>query len=100
MQCTHVWLGLDVYKFQIGEGSFGEVFLLPSLVHNQSRPVLKIVPVDGNALVNGDAQTTLEDMLAEITVSIELSRLATSGKAKNFVKVILHTKQKSFHANL
>ncbi len=50
--------------------------------------VLKIVPVDGDALVNGDAQTRLDDMLAEITVSTELSRLAESGRAPNYVQVV------------
>ena len=47
--------------FQIGEGSFGEVFLLPPFHYNEggNGAVLKIVPIDGDALVNGDAQTKL-----------------------------------------
>ena len=58
---------------KVGEGSYGEVFLLN---YNGTDPsVLKIVPVDGNALVNGEPQTKLSDMLAEIVVSTELTRL-------------------------
>jgi len=74
---------------KIGEGSFGEVFMLPPFHYNEagSGAVLKIVPIDGDALVNGEAQTKLADMLAEITVSTELSRLGDSGAAPNFVKV-------------
>jgi hypothetical protein len=68
------------------------VFLLPPTCYanaggDSAAPVLKIVPVDGTAPVNGDVQTQLSDMLAEITVSTELSRLAESGDAPNFVQV-------------
>ena len=54
---------------KVGEGSFGEVFLLVS------GAVLKVIPVDGSALVNGQAQTKMDDILAEIIASVELSRL-------------------------
>ena len=52
---------LPSVTFQIGEGSFGEVFKLPPFHYNEagSGAVLKIVPVDGDALVNGEAQTKL-----------------------------------------
>ncbi len=45
---------------KVGEGSYGEVFLLPgrnSGGGGSAAPVLKVVPVDGEAVVNGAAQT-------------------------------------------
>ena len=58
---------------KIGEGSYGEVFLLN---YTRTAPsVLKIVPVDGRREVNDQPQTKLSDMLAEIVVSTELNRL-------------------------
>ena len=47
---------------QIGEGSFAEVFLLPSLgVHRPEVDVnsfvLKVMPVDGKYRINGSPQT-------------------------------------------
>ncbi len=70
---------------QIGEGAFGEVFLLPKEDqeegdegNNRDHPVVKIVPVGGQALVNEQPQTQLQDMMAEIIISTELSRLASS----------------------
>ena len=50
---------------QIGEGTFGEVFILPTSELDDP-PVVKIVPVEGNTLVNGQPQTKLKDMLAEM----------------------------------
>jgi hypothetical protein len=81
--------------FQIGEGAFGEVFLL----NTDAAPVLKIVPVDGSAPVNGQPQTKLSDMLAEIVISTELSQLGNRETSKfncaeNFVEVILITDNK------
>merc|ERR1712223_310608 len=58
---------------KVGEGSYGEVFLLNHTESNSS--VLKIVPVDGNALLSGELQTKLSDMLAEIVVSTDLNNL-------------------------
>ena len=78
------------FPFQIGEGAFGEVFLL----NTDASPVLKIVPVDGTAPVNGQPQTKLSDMLAEIVISTELSDLGNRDKhlencTANFVEVSL-----------
>lgn len=39
--------------------------------------MVKIVPVDGEALVNGQPQMKLMDMLAEIIISSELSKLSS-----------------------
>ena len=74
---------------QVGEGAFGEVFLLAI----DSAPVLKIVAVDGSAPVNGQPQTKLSDMLAEIIITSELSKLRNTTKncrAENFVEVLIH----------
>eukprot|EP00095_Tigriopus_kingsejongensis_P000353 maker-scaffold1125_size61249-snap-gene-0.14 protein:Tk00353 transcript:maker-scaffold1125_size61249-snap-gene-0.14-mRNA-1 annotation:"haspin-like protein" len=80
------------FDFQVGEGSYGEVFLLPSTLQSSNPdlppPVLKVVPVDGSTLINGEAQTLLQDMLAEIVVSTELSKLDNAELAPNFVKVV------------
>ena len=75
-----------ILTLQIGEGAFGEVFLLST----DSFPVLKIVAVDGSAPVNGQPQTKLTDMLAEIIITSELSKLRDfvgNFRAKNFVEV-------------
>jgi len=58
---------------KIGEGAFGEVFLLGA--EGDERPVLKIVPIDGNIKVNGEEQTKIEDMLSEVIISDALSKL-------------------------
>ena len=47
----------------------------------------QVVPVDGSAPVNGEAQLRLMDILAEVTVTAEMSGLAKSGAATNFVQV-------------
>jgi len=73
---------------KVGEGSYGEVFMLPPSDGEDGYPVLKLVPVDGDARVNGDAQTLLEDMLAEVAVSTALSRVSQSGQAVNFVQIL------------
>ena len=59
---------------KVGEGLFGEVFLLAN--KSKSPPVLKVIPVDGPAPVNGQPQTKMADILAEILASVELGRLS------------------------
>ena len=76
---------------QIGEGAFGEVFLLPIEDRDEGDeeerdPVVKIVPVGGQALVNEQPQTKLQDMMAEIIISTELSRLASSSVSVSMEK--------------
>jgi len=58
---------------KVGEGAFGEVFLLGAA--GDDRPVLKVVPIDGDIPVNGETQTTVEDMLSEVIISDSLSKL-------------------------
>ena len=72
---------------KVGEGAYGEVFLLGS--EGLDRPVLKVVPIDGEILVNGVVQTRIEDMLSEVIISKTLSQLRQSGpnKTSGFVEV-------------
>ena len=73
---------------KIGEGSFGEVFLLHLLnCENADFPVLKIVPVAGVEEINGETQTTLTEVLAEIQVSLKLSQLGKNDLTQNFVEI-------------
>ena len=58
---------------KVGEGAFGEVFLIGAA--GNDRPVLKVVPIDGDIPVNGETQTKLEDMLSEVIISDALSKL-------------------------
>lgn len=60
-------------SIKVGEGAYGEVFLLGSV--GSDRPVLKIVPVGGYIQVNGEEQTSLVEMLSEVVISTELSKL-------------------------
>merc|ERR1719270_2806404 len=46
---------------KVGEGAFGEVFLINSAV--EDKPVLKVVPIGGEAEVNGEVQTSFEEIL-------------------------------------
>ena len=80
-----------ILTLQIGEGAFGEVFLLST----DSFPVLKIVAVDGSAPVNGQPQTKLTDMLAEIIITSELSKLRDfvgNFRAKNLYGIYMKVK--------
>ncbi|VDN42347.1 unnamed protein product, partial [Gongylonema pulchrum] len=57
---------------KLGEGTFGEVFL----VKFEAKTVaLKIIPVGGKKLINGDRQKTFREIVAELIVSKELSDL-------------------------
>ncbi|KAM2612794.1 hypothetical protein TB2_032723 [Malus domestica] len=53
---------------KIGEGTFGEAFMAGSYV-------CKIVPIDGNLLVNGEVQKTSKEMLEEVILSRTLNCL-------------------------
>ncbi|DBA71502.1 TPA: hypothetical protein ACH3X2_011289 [Trebouxia sp. C0005] len=59
---------------KIGEGTFGEAFKADQLV-------FKIVPLEGDLLVNGETQKRSEEILAEVAIALTLSRLRepTSG---------------------
>nr|CAD7430948.1 unnamed protein product [Timema monikensis] len=55
---------------KIGEGVYGEVFSC-----EESCSVIKIIPIEGNQLVNGEPQKTFKEILSEIVITIELSNL-------------------------
>ncbi|XP_065202069.1 uncharacterized protein LOC135832627 [Planococcus citri] len=58
---------------KIGEGVYGEVFMLK---RNRAHcSVLKIIPIEGDLLVNGEKQKKFEEILSELVISIELSDL-------------------------
>ncbi|XP_030047619.1 serine/threonine-protein kinase haspin isoform X2 [Microcaecilia unicolor] len=57
---------------KIGEGVFGEVF---KTINNGSFVALKIVPIEGRHMVNGEAQKSFGEILPEIIISRELSLL-------------------------
>uniref|UniRef100_A0A8C2YPU2 Serine/threonine-protein kinase haspin n=1 Tax=Chinchilla lanigera TaxID=34839 RepID=A0A8C2YPU2_CHILA len=63
---------------KIGEGVFGEVF---QTIADNTPVALKIVAIEGAALVNGCHQKTFEEILPEIIISKELSLL--SGEVSN-----------------
>ena len=64
---------------KVGEGAFGEVFLVNS-PETSSQPVLKVVPIGGELEVNGEEQTTFEDILSEVKISSILSKLREGKK--------------------
>eukprot|EP01135_Chromosphaera_perkinsii_P008567 Nk52_evm9s1401 gene=Nk52_evmTU9s1401 len=60
----------DIKK--IGEGSYGEVF---SMVFGKEQTAVKIVPIDGKRLINGEPQMTLEQVIPEAVISKKLNEL-------------------------
>ncbi|KAG1648211.1 Serine/threonine-protein kinase haspin [Nymphon striatum] len=72
---------------KIGEGSYGEVFLFKK--KDDTDVVSKIIPVGGSLEINGSQQTTFQEILSEIVLSIVLSSLRDMGyhSSPNFVLV-------------
>lgn len=58
---------------KIGEGVFGEVFMYR--VSPKKSVVLKIIPIEGTQLVNGEPQKKFEEILPEIIIAGELCNL-------------------------
>ncbi|KAG5682986.1 hypothetical protein PVAND_012300 [Polypedilum vanderplanki] len=58
---------------KIGEGVYGEVFMYQP--PNDVPVVLKIIPIEGELLVNGEPQKRFDEILSEIVISMELSDL-------------------------
>ena len=57
---------LEVRK--VGEGTFGEAF-------RAGDRVLKVMPIGGNILVNGEPQKSAGDVMAEAHIALALSQL-------------------------
>ncbi|XP_052889733.1 serine/threonine-protein kinase haspin homolog [Anopheles moucheti] len=62
-----------VVERKIGEGVYGEVFMCTKT--NGVQSVLKLIPIEGNHLINGEKQKTFEEILSEVIISAELSNL-------------------------
>ncbi|XP_050080575.1 serine/threonine-protein kinase haspin homolog [Anopheles maculipalpis] len=62
-----------VVERKIGEGVYGEVYLCTKPSGVQS--VLKLIPIAGSLLINGEKQKTYEEILSEVIISAELSSL-------------------------
>lgn len=58
---------------KIGEGVYGEVFCFQP--ENDVPIVLKIIPIEGDLLVNGEHQKRFVEILSEIVISMELTAL-------------------------
>ncbi|XP_054268797.1 uncharacterized protein LOC128990457 [Macrosteles quadrilineatus] len=58
---------------KIGEGVFGEVFMLER--PGEGRSVIKIIPIEGAQMVNGSVQKRYDEVLSELIITEELSML-------------------------
>lgn len=52
---------------KIGEGVYGEVFLKRNV--NGGTSVMKVIPIEGTLIVNGDRQKKFEEILSEIIIA-------------------------------
>jgi hypothetical protein len=67
---------------KVGEGAFGEVFLISAADDAAERPVLKVVPIGGDLKVNDEEQTKIMDMMSEVVISQSLSNLRNGSSNK------------------
>lgn len=65
---------------KIGEGVYGEVFLYRNPYAGGGTTVMKIIPIEGDRIVNGERQKKFEEILSEIIISMELSNLRRKKK--------------------
>ncbi|QDZ24087.1 hypothetical protein A3770_12p66050 [Chloropicon primus] len=75
----------DASVRKVGEGTFGEAFKL------NNNLVLKVVPIDGDLLVNGEKQKTSGELYAEVVIHNCLKRLRESGGTQNSCKTFIET---------
>ena len=59
---------------KLGEGTFGEAFGTANGV------VFKVLPLEGDRLVNGEVQKTAGEILAEAAITLALSQLRQAGR--------------------
>ncbi|CAD5118190.1 DgyrCDS6915 [Dimorphilus gyrociliatus] len=57
---------------KLGEGVYGEVFMAP---RGKSKSAIKVIPVSGTEMINGELPKSFTDICAEIVISRELSNL-------------------------
>ncbi|XP_015600198.1 uncharacterized protein PF11_0213 [Cephus cinctus] len=71
---------------KIGEGVYGEVFIHEGEKENS---VIKIIPIEGRELVNGEIQKKFSEILSEIVIARELYNLRFNDKynSNSFVEV-------------
>ena len=71
---------------KLGEGAFGEVFRVGD---NEMASVLKVIPFGGDIEINQEKQTTVEDILSEVAITVALSELrqSTQNRTDGFVEV-------------
>ncbi|XP_017786678.1 PREDICTED: putative serine/threonine-protein kinase haspin homolog [Nicrophorus vespilloides] len=63
---------------KIGEGVYGEVFLYRN--NKAGTSVMKVIPIQGDQIVNGERQKKFEEIISEIVIAQELSDLRNSKK--------------------
>lgn len=51
---------------KVGEGVYGEVFLSDG----PEKSVLKVIPIEGEVVVNGEPQKKFEEILSEIVIAM------------------------------
>ncbi|KAD3067508.1 hypothetical protein E3N88_35388 [Mikania micrantha] len=57
---------------KVGEGTYGEVFIA-------GKTICKVVPFNGDSLVNGEIQKKAEELLEEVMLSLTLNELRGNG---------------------
>ncbi|CAH1444086.1 unnamed protein product [Lactuca virosa] len=70
---------------KVGEGTYGEVFIAGGTV-------CKVVPFDGDSLVNGEVQKKAEELLEEVMLSLTLNQLrGHDNHIHNVCPTFIHT---------
>ncbi|XP_045119820.1 uncharacterized protein LOC123509532 [Portunus trituberculatus] len=76
---------------KIGEGVYGEVFMTqPDAANLVGATVLKIMPIEGDFLVNGEPQKKFEEILSEMVISMELSGLREPERQRSITENFVH----------
>ncbi|XP_043290164.1 uncharacterized protein [Venturia canescens] len=71
---------------KIGEGVYGEVFLYSK---DGEKNVIKIIPIEGDMIINSERQKKFDEILSEIVIAKELHNLRFANKSNTncFVEV-------------